>query len=154
MTMASLIFEALVAVILVAATVSAWRVDRRLSALRAGNDGVVKAAGELMQAAAQAEAGVRALRAASAEAGEALDARVREARALAAELRILVDAGPSDAFAAPRARAPERVPERIAERVPERASERASERPARRAPVADHAGARARDLLETLKVTR
>jgi hypothetical protein len=63
-----------------------WRLDRKLQALRSGQDGVLAAAAELAQATAQAEAAVRALRATAQESGRDLQARINDARATADRL--------------------------------------------------------------------
>lgn len=63
-----------------------WRLDRKLSALRSGQDGVRAAAAELAQAAAQAEAAIRSLRATAHETGRDLQARINDARATADRL--------------------------------------------------------------------
>ena len=63
-----------------------WRLDRKLQALRSGQDGALAAAAELAQATAQAEAAVRALRAAAQETGRDLQARINDARATADRL--------------------------------------------------------------------
>jgi hypothetical protein len=63
-----------------------WRLDRKLAALRTGQDGVLAAAAELAQATSQAEAAVRALRATAQESGRDLQARINDARATADRL--------------------------------------------------------------------
>ena len=78
--------EGLLAVLLAACLFYFWRLDRKLSALRNGQDGVRGAATELAQATAQAEAAVRALRAASQDAGRDLQARINDARSTADRL--------------------------------------------------------------------
>jgi len=83
MTMA---LEGLLAVLLIACLVYCWRLDRRLSALRNGQDGVREAAGDLLQAVAQAETAVRTLRATAQDAGRDLQARIDAARMLSDRL--------------------------------------------------------------------
>jgi hypothetical protein len=63
-----------------------WRLDRKLSALRSGQDGIRAAAAELAQATAAAEAAVRSLRMTAQEAGRDLQARINDARATADRL--------------------------------------------------------------------
>lgn len=63
-----------------------WRLDQKLTALRSGRDGVLKAAAELAQATAQADAAVRSLRATAQETGRDLQARINDARATADRL--------------------------------------------------------------------
>lgn len=78
--------ESLLVVLLAACLVFCWRLDRKLTALRGGQDGVRAAAAELVQASVQADASVRALRAAAQEAGRDLQARIDSANALAERL--------------------------------------------------------------------
>jgi hypothetical protein len=63
-----------------------WRLDRKLAALRSGQDGALKAAAELAQATAQAEAAVRSMRTTAQDAGRDLQARINDARATADRL--------------------------------------------------------------------
>jgi hypothetical protein len=93
MSMLSLAFEAVVALALVAAAILCWRLDRRLSALKSGQDGVRQAVIELAEATARAQASVRELRQTSEEAGRELGAKIGAARAVADELNILGAAG-------------------------------------------------------------
>lgn len=81
-----LIIEAVLAIMLGACLFYFWRLDTRLKALRSGQDGVLRAAAELAQATAQAEAAVRTLRAAAHETGRDLQARINDARATADRL--------------------------------------------------------------------
>jgi Domain of unknown function (DUF6468) len=78
--------EAGLAVLLCAALVFCWRLERKLNALRAGQDGVRAAAIELRDAAAHAEAAVRGLRVTAHEAGRDLQARIDDAKSLADRL--------------------------------------------------------------------
>jgi hypothetical protein len=82
----SLALEIVLAVMLGACLVSFWRLDRKLAALRSGQDGVRAAAAELMQATVAAETAVRALRATALDAGRDLQARINDARATADRL--------------------------------------------------------------------
>lgn len=59
-----------------------WRLDQRLSRLRAGQDGLKETVSELAEASRHAEAAVRALRATATETGRELQARIDEARGL------------------------------------------------------------------------
>lgn len=81
-----LTLELVLALMLGACLFFFWRLDRKLAALRSGQDGALAAAAELMQATAQAEAAVRALRAAAQESGRDLQARINDARATADRL--------------------------------------------------------------------
>lgn len=95
MSMAAFLFEALIGVLLVGAAVMCWRVDRRLKALRDGQDGLKETVSALNDAVDRARAGLAALDRASKEAGETLEQRTRQARVLADELRLLTGAGES-----------------------------------------------------------
>ncbi|MEQ1618260.1 MAG: DUF6468 domain-containing protein [Terricaulis sp.] len=78
--------EIVLACMLGACLFSFWRLDRKLAALRSGQDGVRAAAAELVQATTQAEAAVRVLRASAQDAGRDLQARINDARATADRL--------------------------------------------------------------------
>lgn len=78
--------EGLLALMLAACLYFFWRLDRKLQALRSGQDGVREAAAELAHATAQAEAAVRAMRATAMDAGRDLQARINDARATADRL--------------------------------------------------------------------
>lgn len=77
----TLVIEGVLALMLAACLFYFWRLDKRLQALRSGQDGVLRAAAELAQATAQAEAAVRSLRATAQEAGRDLQSRINDARA-------------------------------------------------------------------------
>jgi hypothetical protein len=78
--------EIVLALMLAVCLVYFWRLDKKLQALRSGQDGALAAAAELVQATAQAEAAVRALRATAQETGRDLQARITDARATADRL--------------------------------------------------------------------
>jgi hypothetical protein len=80
--------ESLLAVLLCAVLFFAWRLDRKLAAMRDGQDGIRAAAIELTQATTHAEAAVRAMRATAHDAGRDLQARIEEAKAQADRLGI------------------------------------------------------------------
>ena len=82
----SLALEIVLAVMLGACLFFFWRLDRKLAALRSGQDGVRAAAVELVQATNAAETAVRALRVTALEAGRDLQARINDARATADRL--------------------------------------------------------------------
>ncbi len=118
MTFAALAFEALVCVLLLAAVVMCWRVDRRFRALRSGQDGLKDTITELNNAVDRARASLAALDRASKEQGAALKTDVEAARRLSDELRFLTDQGEAQAQSAmsrrerpmpPARRAPERT---------------------------------------------
>ncbi|MGK0265917.1 MAG: hypothetical protein ACI82N_000159 [Maricaulis sp.] len=106
MTLAGLIFEALVAALLLVAVVMCWRVDRRLNALKRGQDGVREAVIALNEATDRARASLGALERATTESGDVLEGRVREARVLAEELRLMT--GHADRSAEAISRRPQR----------------------------------------------
>ncbi len=78
--------EVVLAIMLAACLYYFWRLDKKLAELRSGQDGALRAAAELAQATAQAEAAVRALRATASDAGRDLQARINDARATADRL--------------------------------------------------------------------
>jgi hypothetical protein len=144
MSLTSLIFEASVAVVLVFAASLCWRLDRRLTALKNGQDGVRAAVLELAHATARAQASVAELRGVSEEAGRDLERRIAQARGLADELNLMVDRGGGSSRAAAR-----REVGRDAEIDEPRPRARA-----RRRPVVDVADPEADRLLERLKGVR
>ena len=93
MSMFSMIFEGSVAIILVMVAGLCWRLDRRLTALKNGQDGVRRNVVELADAAVRAQEGIRGLRLTSDEAGRALEEKIERARALADELVLLTEQG-------------------------------------------------------------
>lgn len=86
MSLIALAMNGFLAVLLIAALVFGWRLERRLKALRDSHEGFAKAVTELDQAAARAEQGLADLRAATDEAAETLAVRIERAQALAAQL--------------------------------------------------------------------
>jgi hypothetical protein len=73
-------------VLLLAVLFFCWRLERKLSALREGQDGVRAAALELRAATHNAEQAVRAMRVSAQDVGRDLQARIDEARAQADRL--------------------------------------------------------------------
>jgi len=86
MSPVTLTIEVVLALMLAACLYYFWRLDTNLKALRSGQDGALRAAAELAQATAQAEAAVRNLRATAQESGRDLQARINDARATADRL--------------------------------------------------------------------
>ncbi|MDX2276248.1 MAG: DUF6468 domain-containing protein [Hyphomonadaceae bacterium] len=84
----SLVIEGVLALMLAACLFYFWRLDRKLAALRSGQDGIRAAAAELVQATTNAEAAVKTLRLTAQEAGRDLQARINDARATADRLGI------------------------------------------------------------------
>ncbi len=84
----------LVLCLLLAATLGYCVVlERRLQAVRKGQDGLKTLIGELNAAISGAGASLRALKSAAASAAETLDERLKRARALADELEVLATSG-------------------------------------------------------------
>lgn len=97
--------------VLLAATLAYCIVlERRLAAVRRGQDGLKTTIGELNGAIANAGASLRALKAAAGEAAETLDDRLRRARAVADELSVLSASG-------------ERIAQRFDRAVPQKPTE-------------------------------
>lgn len=82
----ALTLEGVLALMLAACLYFFWRLDRKLAALRSGQDGIRAAAAELVQATTAAEAAVRSLRTTALETGRDLQARINDARATADRL--------------------------------------------------------------------
>lgn len=101
----TLALEIVLALMLGACLYSFWRLDRKLAALRSGQDGVRAAAAELVQSVAAAEAAVRTLRVTAHEAGRDLQARINDARATADRLGFGAGRVRTSADLAPRGRA-------------------------------------------------
>jgi hypothetical protein len=89
MTLAALVFEGLVAALLVVAVVMCLRVDRRLSALKKGQDGVQSSVIALNEATDRARAALAAVERATKQNGKTLEAQVADARKLSEELRLV-----------------------------------------------------------------
>ena len=70
------------AVLLLIAIFYCWRLDRRLTALRKGNDGMIQASKELAETIVQAEAAIDGMRRSSEVAGRELQRKIDEARRL------------------------------------------------------------------------
>lgn len=140
MTLAGLVFEGVVAALLIVAAVLCWRVDRRLSALRSGQDGVARSIAALAQATQRAEASVAALKAAQSDAGAELEREITRAEEAAARLRDVsgVSGGVSGSVSGTAPPAPRGSEPRV---TPEPAT-------------AEHAGLAASALLQRLQAVR
>ena len=92
-TMLATALELLLSVLLAATLVYCIVLERRLAAVRKGQDGLKKMIGELNAAIAGAGASLRALKSAAADAAETLDERLKRARALSDELSLLTNSG-------------------------------------------------------------
>jgi hypothetical protein len=86
MSIVAISMNVLLGVLLVAAMVFGWRLERQLKRLRDGHENFAKAVGELDVAAARAQAGLATLREATQEAEAHLAARIEAAQALADHL--------------------------------------------------------------------
>lgn len=89
----SLIVEIVLSLLLLATLGYCALLERRLSALRSGQDGLKETIGELNGAIANAGSSMRLLKAAAAGASETLDERLSRARSLADELSLLMVSG-------------------------------------------------------------
>lgn len=87
------ILELALTVLLAATLVYCIVLERRLSAVRKGQEGLKTMIGELNAAISGAGASMRALKAAAGNAAETLDERLKRARALADELSVLTSSG-------------------------------------------------------------
>jgi ABC-type transporter Mla subunit MlaD len=85
--------ELFLSVLLAATLVYCIVLERRLAAMRKGQDGLKKLLGELNGAIAGAGASLRALKSAAGEAAETLDERLKRARAMSDELSLLTNSG-------------------------------------------------------------
>jgi len=104
----------LVLTLLLAATLGYCIVlERRLAAVRKGQDGLQTMIGELNAAIAGAGASLRALKSAAASAAETLDDRLKRARAVADELAVVSTSGERIAQRFDRA-----VPQKPAQQLP------------------------------------
>lgn len=81
-----LALEGALAVLLAACLFYCWRLDRRLAALRSGQDGIRAAAAELNGSVAAAEKAIRALRLTAQESGADLQARIDTAHQISERL--------------------------------------------------------------------
>lgn len=107
MSIAAFAFEALIAVLLLGAAIMCWRVDRRLKALRNGQDGLRQTISDLNDAVDRARASLSQLDRAARDSGAGLEHKVREAQRLCDELQILNDGAEARADRLARVRRPE-----------------------------------------------
>jgi phage shock protein A len=89
----SLIVEIVLSVLLFATICYSALLERRLSALRKGQDGLKDTISQLNQAIISAGSSMRMLKSAAAGAAEALDERIARGRGLADELSLLTASG-------------------------------------------------------------
>jgi septal ring factor EnvC (AmiA/AmiB activator) len=120
MSMAAFAFEVLIAFLLLGAAVMCWRVDRRLKALREGQDGLRQTISDLNDAVDRARASLGQLDRAAKESGAGLEQKVKDAQRLCDELRILNDGAEARAERLARARRPDPAPAPRREAAPER----------------------------------
>ncbi|MCU0881256.1 MAG: DUF6468 domain-containing protein [Hyphomonadaceae bacterium] len=130
MSLAAPVLQGFLALALVLVAVMLVRVDRKLSALKSGRDGMAAATVELMAACAKAEAAVKALKDGESAAQSALDGKLQEARALAETLKFLSTT--ARAVAGDAATSPSRLPWKQSDRTDD-------PRSARPALIRDHA---------------
>jgi hypothetical protein len=86
MTSVSWIVEVVLIALLAACLFYCWRLERKLTDLRKGENGLREAARELSESVTQAQAAVLSLRAAAQDAGRDLQARIDAARGASSEL--------------------------------------------------------------------
>jgi hypothetical protein len=91
MSGASTILDILVAGLLLATIAFAWRLERRISLLRSEKAQFAQLMADFTQATARAEAGVRALEAAAADAGRGLEGLVARAHGLREDLVYMIE---------------------------------------------------------------
>jgi hypothetical protein len=109
MSLPVIAMNAVLTVLLLAALVFGWRLDRRLKALKASHESFAKAVADLDTAAARAEQGLADLRGATEEASEVLRERIETARRLAGRLDAAFHAAPAETDAVPARPAPIRA---------------------------------------------
>ena len=85
MNIYSITMEAVLASLLLIAIAYCWRLDGKLKALRTGNTRMLEAAKELQSAVVHAENAVNGLRRSADAVGKELQAKIDEARAMAAQ---------------------------------------------------------------------
>ncbi len=126
------LLDGLMAVLLAATVFYCALLDRRLKALRSGQDGFRQTIDQLNTATARAEVSIAQLKQASGTIDETLNVQIREARILAAELARSVQAGSADLAVAGKrpARSPEWVAEALKAAAKTASSEEAADRPA------------------------
>lgn len=115
MSLVAISMNVLLAVLLAAALGMGWRLNQRLKALRDSHAGFAQAVADLDAAARRAEQGLADLRAATDEAADTLDDRIKAAKDLSLRLERQIKDGPAALEAADAAEA-ERAAERAAER--------------------------------------
>ena len=90
MSFAGLIMDVLLVVLLLAALGFGFRLERKLKALRQGQEAFARAVGDLDAAARRAESGLAQLREATDEAHDSLHERILKARELKTQLETLI----------------------------------------------------------------
>lgn len=91
----STVLEIIVCLFLAATIAYCAVLDRKLRAMRAGQDGMRELVGELNAATHRAAGAIDGLKRASEETGEELAERIRRAKSLADELSAMIDSGNS-----------------------------------------------------------
>jgi hypothetical protein len=134
--------DLLLIALLIVALVVGLRVNRRLKALRDGQDSFVKAVMELDTAAARAENGLASLKAATEETHDTLLTRIETARGLIVRLENAAEAANRAAATLAAAPAPAASPVRAESRLDPRFRDALARDPARPALVRPAAGAR------------
>jgi len=89
----TLVVNAIVIALLGATIFYAFRLERRLEAMRGAQASLVQVIRELNTAAARAEAGIQGLKATAQSSGNVLDEKIKHAKAMTDELSFLLQAG-------------------------------------------------------------
>lgn len=89
----SFIIDAVVIALLAATIFYAFRLERKLDAMRKAQTALVDVIKELNTATARAESGIQGLKAAAVSSGQTLEEHIKRARGLSHELSLLVQAG-------------------------------------------------------------
>lgn len=89
----STVIDGVVIALLAATIFYAFRLERKLDAMRKAQSALVDVIKELNTAAARAESGIQGLKAAAESSGQSLEDHIKRARSLSHELALLVQAG-------------------------------------------------------------
>ena len=89
----TLIINGIVIALLAVTIFYAFRLERKLEAMRSAQTAMGNVIRELNQAAARAEAGIQGLRVTAETSGQSLDEKIKRARSIGDELGLLVQAG-------------------------------------------------------------
>ena len=88
-----LMTDGILTLLLMATILVVWRLEHRLSVVRAGQASMAASAAELMAAASRAEAAIKGLRLTADGCGAELDQKIKRARSIADEIGMLMERG-------------------------------------------------------------